>query len=250
MNIDYTGKTVLITGGTRGIGKAIADCLYEAGANIYLTGTKVEEVISLNTKAQDLGQTRIHFLQVNFSDGNSFDHFLQELSEIEKIDVCINNAGINLINDFCNVSFEEFMQVQQIDVFAPYRVLKAVVPKMKANGYGRIVNIASIWSIITRPGRSSYTTAKNAIVGFTKALAIELAPYNINVNAVSPGFTLTELTQRTNTKEQLTELVKLIPAKRIAEPCEMAHVVAFLCSDYNSYMTGQNITVDGGYTNV
>lgn len=120
---------------------------------------------------------------------------------------------------------------------------------MKAQNYGRIVNIASIWSVINRPGRSSYGISKNAIHGLTKALSIELAQYNIMVNSVSPGFTMTELTKTTNTKEQLVELAGRVAAHRLAEPQEQANVVAFLCSEQCSYMTGQNLVVDGGYTN-
>ena len=104
--------------------------------------------------------------------------------------------------------------------------------------------------MITRQGRSSYTLSKNAITGLTKTLAIEWAQYNVLVNAVSPGFILTELTKSTNTPEQLLQLESQIPAKRMAEPIEIANVVAFLCSNMNTYLTGQNITVDGGYTNV
>ena len=141
------------------------------------------------------------------------------------------------------------MKVQQVNVFGPRKILNVVVPKMKANMYGRIVNIASIWSVINRPGRSSYGISKNAIHGLTKALSVELAEYGIMVNSVSPGFTMTELTVRTNTPEQLEMLSKKVAARRLADPQEQANVVAFLCSELNSYMTGQNLIVDGGYTN-
>ena len=121
---------------------------------------------------------------------------------------------------------------------------------MKKNGYGRIVNITSIWSVITRPGRSIYTTAKFAIAGLTKTLAIELAEYNILVNSVGPGFTITELTATTNTSEEIKKITDIIPIKRMAQPIEIANTILFLCSDLNTYLTGQNIIVDGGYTNV
>lgn len=250
MDIDYTNKTVLVTGATRGIGKSIADLLYESGANLFLTGTKKTEIEILNASMRELDINRMHYMQVDFTDEESMSGFCDRLSSLDRIDVCINNAGINLINDFCNVSLDEFMRIMQVDLLSAYQILKLVVPKMKQNKYGRIVNIASIWSVISRPGRSSYTTAKNAIIGLTKGLAVELAPHNIMVNAVSPGFTLTELTKTTNTHEQIKELENKIPAKRMATPQEIARVVTFLCSEYNSYMTGQNITVDGGYTNV
>lgn len=248
--INYKDKVVLVTGGTRGIGKAIADCLYDHGATLLLTGTKQEQVDALNEQNQVKNIDRVTYFQVDFSLSESIDRFLTTIDKFDRIDVCINNAGINIINDFCDVSFEEFERIQQVNVVAPYKILKVIGPKMIQNGYGRIVNIASIWSVITRPGRSSYTLSKNAIVGLTKTLAIEWAQYNILVNAVSPGFTMTELTKTTNTPEELQLLESQIPAKRMAQPFEIANVVAFLCSNMNTYLTGQNITVDGGFTNV
>lgn len=249
MVIDFSGKTALVTGATRGIGKAIADTLWASGADVYLTGTKQEEIDRLNEVVNTQGIERKHYLCVDLSNEFSLKRFLLELSEIERIDICVNNAGINIVRDFCEVPFDEFLKVQQINVFGPRQILNIVVPKMKAKHYGRIVNIASIWSVINRPGRSSYGISKNAIHGLTKALSIELAADNIMVNSVSPGFTMTELTKNTNTPEQLVELGNKVAARRLADPQEQANVVAFLCSEQNSYMTGQNLIVDGGYTN-
>ena len=249
MVIDFSGKVALVTGATRGIGKAIADTLWTSGADVYLTGTKQEEIDRLNEVVNTQGIERKHFLCVDLGNEFSLKRFLLELSEIEQIDICVNNAGINIVREFCEVPFDEFLKVQQINVFGPRQILNVVVPKMKANHYGRIVNIASIWSVINRPGRSSYGISKNAIHGLTKALSIELAADNIMVNSVSPGFTMTELTKNTNTPEQLVELGNKVAARRLADPQEQANVVAFLCSEQNSYMTGQNLIVDGGYTN-
>lgn len=249
MVIDFTGKVALVTGATRGIGKAIADTLWLSGADVYLTGTKQEEIDHYNQEVEAQGIERKHYLSVDMGNEYSLKKFLMEIQEIPQIDICVNNAGINIVRDFCEVTFEEFMKVQQVNVFGPRQILNLVVPKMKAHGYGRIVNIASIWSVINRPGRSSYGISKNAIHGLTKALSIELAQYNIMVNSVSPGFTMTELTKNTNTPEQLVELGNKVAARRLADPQEQANVVAFLCSEQNSYMTGQNLIVDGGYTN-
>ena len=247
--MDFTGKTALVTGATRGIGKSIAETLWAAGADVILTGTKQDEVDKLNENVQNQATERKHYLCVDLSNELSLKRFLLQLEEIKKIDICVNNAGINIVRDFCDVSFEEFIKVQQVNVFGPRQILSVVVPKMKAQNYGRIVNIASIWSVINRPGRSSYGISKNAIHGLTKALSIELAQFNIMVNSVSPGFTMTELTKTTNTKEQLVELAGRVAAHRLADPQEQANVVAFLCSEQCSYMTGQNLVVDGGYTN-
>lgn len=250
MRIDFTNRTALVTGATRGIGRSVADCLHASGADLILTGTKADEIEKLNKENKEKGITNIQYLQADFSDSQSTQLFLEKLAAYKRIDVCINNAGINKISDFTETTDDDFDRLHQINLRVPYQILKVVGPKMIAANYGRVVNIASIWSIVTRPGRSMYTSSKNALAGLTKTLAIEWAPFNILVNAVSPGFTLTELTKTTNTAEQLEAIEKIIPAKRMADPIEMARVVAFLCCELNTYMTGQNITIDGGYTNV
>jgi len=250
MKIDFTNKTALITGATRGIGKAIADCLLDSGANLILTGTKQTEIDRLNNENQAKRIKTIEYIQADFSDLDSTNQFLAKLKTFERIDICINNAGVNKVADFVDTTENDFNWINDINLNVPCRILKIVGPKMIANQYGRVVNIASIWSVITRPGRSIYTTTKNALVGLTKTLAVEWASDNVLVNAVSPGFTLTELTKTTNTKDEIAQIENFIPMQRMADPTEIARVVAFLCSDLNTYLTGQNITIDGGYTNV
>jgi 3-oxoacyl-[acyl-carrier protein] reductase len=247
IKIDLSGKVALITGGTRGIGKAIAERFLDAGASVILTGTKINEIEKLNNnKPSD----RIAYLQVDFSDQNSVNAFLTEISSYSKIDVLINNAGVNKIGLNAETTNEDFDLLNDINVKGPYILCREISKLMKKNGYGRIVNITSIWSVITRPGRSIYTTAKFAITGLTKTLAVELAEYNILVNSVGPGFTMTELTATTNTPEEIKKITDIIPIKRMAQPIEIANTILFLCSDLNTYLTGQNIIIDGGYTNV
>jgi 3-oxoacyl-[acyl-carrier protein] reductase len=250
MKFDFSNKTALITGATRGIGKAIADCMYIAGANLILTGTNQNEIYQFNKLNQEKGINNIQFIQVDFSKADSTKLFLERIEEFPKIDICINNAGVNKVNNFVETSYVDLKWSNNININAPYQVLKVVGPKMIKQNYGRIVNIASIWSVITRPGRSMYTLSKNALVGLTKTLAVEWASNNVLVNAVSPGFTLTELTKSTNSLEQLEAIKRDIPIKRMADPDEIAKTVVFLCSNLNTYLTGQNIIVDGGYTNV
>ena len=250
MKIDFKGKTVLITGATRGIGKAIADCMKNTGANLILTGTKQNEIDQLNKTIQEKGGNNITYIQADFSNSVSTKQFLERIEAYRRIDICINNAGVNRINNFEETSMDDLKWLNEININAPYQILKVVGPKMIEQNYGRIVNIASIWSVITRPGRSMYTLSKNAIVGLTKTLSVEWASHNVLVNAVSPGFTLTELTKTTNSPEQLEAIKNEIPIKRMANPDEIAQIVTFLCSDLNTYLTGQNIIVDGGYTNV
>jgi len=119
---------------------------------------------------------------------------------------------------------------------------------MKEQGFGRIVNIASVWSEISKANRSLYTTSKTGLIGFTRAVAAEYASSNILINSVSPGFTNTELTEQSLSSDEIIQLSKQIPAERFAEPFEIAKVVLFLCSDLNTYITGQNIVIDGGFT--
>lgn len=250
MKIDFEGKTVLITGATKGIGKAIAKSMFDSNANLILTGTNNEEIEYLNNLNKQNRINNIVYVQADFSNIDSTKSFLDFIEKYSQIEICINNAGVNKINFFEKTSTDDLNWINDINLLAPYKILKVVGPKMIKQNYGRIVNIASIWSVITRPGRSMYSISKNAIIGLTNTLAVEWAKNNILVNAVSPGFTLTELTKATNTKEQLEKLKNEIPINRIANPDEIAKVVCFLCSDLNTYLTGKNIIIDGGYTNV
>ncbi|WP_153798939.1 SDR family NAD(P)-dependent oxidoreductase [Foetidibacter luteolus] len=247
VSIDLTGRTALITGGTRGIGKSIADKLAAAGATLILTGTKAAEIDRLNSEKTT---GNISYMQVDFSDEKSVAAFLEKVSALEKIDILINNAGVNRINLNVDTTLEDFNFLSDINVKGPYLLSREVSKIMKKHRYGKIINLTSIWSAITRPGRSIYTANKWAVAGLTKTLAIELAPDNILVNSVGPGFTLTEMTATTNTAEEIQKLSDMIPMKRMAQPEEIANLVLFLSSDLNTYLTGQNIIIDGGYTNV
>ena len=243
--IDLSGKNVLITGGTRGIGAAITAVFHDAGANVISTGTSIDKVEQLNTENTDPRQL---YKAVDFSDEKSIDRFLQEIERIDTIDVLINNAGVNRVQNISETIDADYDFIMDVNVKGPYRLAREISKKMIKNSHGRIVNISSIWSSVTRPGRSLYTTSKFAIVGLTKSLAVELGAHNILVNSVGPGFTVTELTSATNTIAELESISSKIPLKRMAQPSEIANIVLFLSSDLNTYITGQNIIIDGGYT--
>lgn len=149
-----------------------------------------------------------------------------------------------------NTDEDDYNFIMDINVKGAYQIMREVTKKMKAHGYGRVVNITSIWSSITRPERSLYTASKFAMTGLSKAVAVELAPDNILVNCVAPGFTKTEMTESTNTPIELKRISSKIPAKRMCQPAEIANLVLFLASNLNTYLTGQNIIIDGGYTSV
>ncbi len=247
VDINLNGKIALVTGSTRGIGKAIADCFLNAGAKVVITGTNKAAIDNL--KAKNTSEF-ISYMQVDFTDDSSVKSFLADISLLGKIDILVNNAGINRINLNDATTDEDYDLLNKVNLKVPYLLCREVSKLMKQNGYGRIVNVTSIWSSITRSGRSLYTATKTGLAGLTKTLAVELAPYNILVNAVAPGFTATELTASTNTPEEIAKIEALIPIGRFAKPAEIAALILFLSSDLNSYMTAQNIIIDGGYTNV
>ena len=248
--IDFSGKAVLVTGATRGIGAAMARDFAALGASLILTGTKPSQIAELNRANERAGIRNIRCIQADFANEESLQAFLDEIAGYERIDVCVNNAGTNRIHPIYETSIEDYDFLTKVNLRAPFLICRQVSRMMKRTGYGRIVNIASIWSVVTKAGRSIYTTTKHGLVGMTKALAVDLAPFNVLVNAVSPGFTMTELTRSSLSDEQMRELADQVPLNRFAQPEEISKIVLFLASDLNTYITGQNIMIDGGFVNV
>jgi len=245
VEINLENKVALVTGGTRGIGKSIAEQLLKAGAKVLVTGTNDSQIQKLNNENQN---NSLKYLCLNLNNSQNVENFISKVIEKEEIDILINNAGINILSEATEINNDDFRKIQEINFHGPFLLAKAFGVKMIKKKWGRIINIASIWSLVTRPGRLSYSTSKMALLGLNKTLAVEWAKYNVLVNCVSPGFTLTELTTTTNTKEELKIIENKIPQNRLALPEEIAKFVLFLSSDLNSYITGQNIAIDGGYT--
>jgi len=245
--LDFSGKVVLISGATRGIGAAIAADLEVAGADLILTGTNTEQIAKLNDECMK-HKRRVRYLHADFSDDSSLQSFLHELDSIPRIDVCINNAGINKIDAIYDLSGADYERITHVNLRAPTLICSVVCKKMRSAGYGRIVIIASIWSTATKAGRSLYSITKTGLIGLTRTVAVDMAHHHVMVNAVSPGFTRTELTDSMLSIADAEILKTQIPIQRFAEPREISKVVMFLASDLNTYLTGQNIIVDGGFT--
>ena len=250
MKIDFQNQVVLITGATRGIGKQLADDFARLGADLILTGTDRNQIGDLNREASCKDRGSRKYCAVDFTDAGSTKDFLEDLEKYPRIDVCINNAGINRINFIDETRNEDWKEILAVNLEAPFMITRAISPLMKRNGYGRIVNIASIFGVISKAKRSVYTTTKYGLRGLTVTAAIELASFNILVNSVSPGFVLTELTKEILTEEEMQELSSQVPLGRFAQPEEISRVVVFLASPLNTYLTGQNIVVDGGFVDV
>lgn len=249
MKLDFTNKTIVVTGATRGIGKQIADDLHLLGANLILTGTNVNEINDLNNLAKSQGKNKKYFA-VDLIQSEQVDLFISELLKYPKIDCLVNNAGINRLNHIQNVLFSDWDDMLSINLTAPFKLINTVSKSMINSNYGRIVNIASIFSKISKEKRSAYSATKFGINGLTVGTSNDLASYNILVNTVSPGFVLTDLTKNNLTEIEIKSLANQIPAKRLAKTADISKVVIFLLSDLNQYLTGQNIIVDGGFTNV
>ena len=245
VEIDLENKVALVTGGTRGIGRSIVEQLLKSGARVLATGTDESQIQKLNNENQN---NSLKYLHLNLKDPQNVENFINEVLKKEDINILINNAGINIVSEATEIDNDDFREIQNINVYGPFLLAKAFGVKMIEKKWGRIINIASIWSIVSRSGRLSYSTSKMALLGLNKTLAIEWAKHNVLVNCVSPGFTLTELTATTNTKEELKIIENTIPQNRLALPEEIANCVLFLSSDLNTYITGQNIAIDGGYT--
>ena len=251
MKFDFTGKVALVTGATRGIGKQIAEDLETLGAELILTGTNRNEIEELNKQSALTEQAKKRYFCVEFKCTETINEFVEELKlEYSKIDICVNNAGINKIDYIWETEQEDFENILSVNLAAPFMITREVSRMMKTNGYGRIVNISSIFGIISRVKRSMYSVSKFGLNGLTLASSNELAQYNVLVNAISPGFVLTDLTKSILSKNEIEELSKQVPIGRFAEPGEISKAVIFLASDMNTYISGQNIVVDGGYINV
>ena len=245
MEIDFSNKTVIVTGGTRGIGAAIVELFQECNAQIIATGTNTSELESLN---QESKEKKTDYIHLDFTSNESVQRFLGFIDKQDRVDVLINNAGVNKIDSIQDIVEDDWDWINHVNLRGPFQLTKAVSGLMKKQGQGKIVNIASIFGVVSKSKRAAYSTTKWGLVGLTKATALDLASHNILVNAVSPGFVDTELTRQILGDKEIEKLLDTIPQKRLAVAKEIAKTVIFLASDHNTYISGQNIIVDGGFT--
>lgn len=232
------GKVAIVTGGTQGIGKGIADKLSSYGAKVVVCARKEEK-------------TNHYFVQCDVSKFKDAQRLADEtIKKFKKIDILVNNAGIYPFAPLKDMTEEQWDQVIDIDLKGVFNCTKAAIPHMIKKKYGKIVSISSIaGASVGFPALVHYCAAKAGIVGFTRAAALDLAPFRINVNAVAPGAIQTPGTSHIDKKTQ-AQLIRQIPEARMGKPADIAETVAFLVSDSSSYITGQTIVVDGGYTDV
>ncbi len=239
MNGRLTGRKALVTGGTRGIGAAISARLFADGAAVTVTGRRME------AKAPE----GCIYRAVDFTDRVAMERFAEEVENLD-FDILVNNAGINKIGAFDKVTPADFDLIQQVNLRAPFLLCRAVLSGMRKKKWGRIVNISSIFGKISKELRGPYSASKFALDGLTVALAAEVAEEGILANCVAPGFIHTELTRTILGEAGMTEIATSVPMKRLGTPEEVAAFVAWLVSPENTYLTGQNVAIDGGFTRV
>lgn len=236
----FSDRKVFITGASRGIGHAIAKAFRSEGA--WVIGTRTGSNVDTHEVCHE-------WVAADFSRIEQIRDCAEHVRRIEP-HVLVNNAGMNTNAPFVDIAPEDFLSIQQVNVFAPFMLCQAAIPSMQRNGWGRIVNVSSIWGKISMAHRASYSTSKFALDGMTVALAAEHAADGIVANSIAPGFIDTDLTRRMLGDAGIQALVSKVPAKRLGRVEEIARLVLWLASEENTFISGQNIAIDGGFTRV
>lgn len=239
--IDFNDKIAIVTGGTRGIGRSISSLLIESGCRVIYTGTKEEPDDPIKGGIYE---------QLDLTNITCVGQFEKEvINETPDLDILINNAGVNIIESIDAIQDKHWEKLITVNLTGTMRMTRASAKMMKKRGNGgKVLNVSSIFGVISKEKRDSYSASKAGVIGLTRASALDLAPYNILVNALCPGFTLTELTSSILSKKEIENMAQNVPLGRFAEVSEIARTALFLCSDLNTYITGQTIVVDGGVT--
>ncbi len=241
---NLSGKTALITGATGGIGESIARKLKLQGAKLVLSGTRVDALEKLQ---HELGEG-VFIAPCSLNDKDAVDNLVPEAERLAgQIDILINNAGITRDGLLMRMKDEDIEEVLLVNLMSAFKLSRTVIRGMMKRRIGRIINIASIVGVTGNPGQTNYVASKAGLIGFTKALAQEIASRNITVNAVAPGFIATPMTDKLS-DELKTKLLEKIPLGKLGSTEDIAHGVVFLASDEASYITGQTLHINGGMT--
>ena len=242
---DLTNKVCLVTGATRGIGKAIAQQLGAQGATVIGTATSDSGAAAISANLVDAGIAGKGCV-LNVTDAEAVDALVKAITEeYGAVTVLVNNAGITRDNLLMRMKEDEWDDIMSTNLKSVYRLSKAVMRGMMKARNGRIINITSVVGVSGNAGQANYAAAKAGVIGFTKSLAQEIASRGVTVNAVAPGFINTDMTKALN-EEQIANMTANIPAARLGEPEDIAASVVFLAGDESSYLTGTTLHVNGG----
>jgi NAD(P)-dependent dehydrogenase (short-subunit alcohol dehydrogenase family) len=240
------GKVAIITGGTLGIGEAIATEFAKEGAHLIILGRNIDRGQTISSNLITGCGVSCEFYQTDFNDSKSIVDTVRKIIEkYPKIDILVNNAGIATGGTVESLSEDQWDEIFRVNVKAPYLMCKYIVPVMRANGSGSIINLGSSAGLVGAWGLHAYSATKGAIIQLTKSMASQYAKDNIRVNALCPGATRTPLLEKVD-----HEFIKMIPMQRMADPVEIAKGAVYLASEDSSFMTGANLVIDGGFTAV
>ncbi|MCG2790571.1 MAG: SDR family oxidoreductase [Actinomycetia bacterium] len=244
-------KVSIITGAGSGIGKAIAKIFAAEGAYVIINDIDLNKVLEIaneiNSSSNKNSVNKAFAIKADVTNSKEVDSMIKIVEEkFGTIDILVNSAGILFTTRFEDITEEEWDKVINVNLKGTFICCKAVVPFMKKNKWGRIINISSLaGKTVSTSGGAHYTASKAGVLGLTRAIAKELVPFNINVNAVCPGSSNTEMTRKCVSKEKITEYEKINPLGRLCEPDEVANLVLFLASEKSSYIVGASIDING-----
>ena len=243
MVFNLKGKSALVTGASGGIGSAVARALHNQGAELIINGTRLSELEKLATELGD----KVHVLQSDLADANSIGHLAEEAEKISDngIDILVNNAGITRDNLLVRLSDQDLMDVINLNLIAGFHLTRKIIRGMMKRKWVRVIGISSVVGITGNAGQTNYAAAKAGMIGFSKALALEVASRGITVNNIAPGFIKTPMTEDLS-EEQITRLQASVPIGRLGEAEDVAAAVIYLASLEASYVTGATLNVNGG----
>lgn len=244
---DLTGKCALVTGGSRGLGKAMTKIFAEAGADVFICSRKEEELKPTAEEISKATGRRIEYAVVDMTNRKQVDDLAKEAVErLGKVDILVNNAGFNITSPIDQIKDDDFDMLTELNLRSVMALTRAIVPGMKERRWGRVIHISSIMGLASTEARSTYSATKAALMGLAMASALDLGPFGITVNCIAPGPFATEMPMSILNQEQQDSLAARTAVGRWGRPDELAGPALLLASDAGAYITGTTLVVDGG----